>query len=51
MIQLTFDTGLNRKLYLTGQDSGYFSQIRVPQPESVADYKIEALLNGKFIIA
>jgi hypothetical protein len=49
MIQLTFDTGLHRKLYLTGQESGYYSQIRGPQPESVADYKIEALLNGKLI--
>ena len=49
MIQITFDSGLHRKLYLTGQDSGYYSQIRGPQPESVADYKLEALLNGKFI--
>jgi hypothetical protein len=39
-IQLTFDTGLHRKLYLTGQDNEYAQQIRAPQPETVADYAI-----------
>lgn len=47
-IQITFDTGLNRKLFLTGQDSEYSQQIRGPQPETVSDYSIEVKINGTF---
>ncbi|MBN2093574.1 FAD-dependent oxidoreductase [candidate division KSB1 bacterium] len=46
-IQLTFDTGLHRRLYLSGKDGEYFSQIRGPQPETVADFIVEAKTNGK----
>ncbi len=45
-ILITFDSGLNRKLFLTGLDSEYFKQIRGPQPETVADYTIETRING-----
>lgn len=47
-IQITFDSGLNRKLFLTGQDSEYAQQIRGPQPETVADYSIAAKMNNSF---
>ena len=47
-VQLTFDTGLNRKLFLSGQDGEYFSQIRGAQPETVADFVLEAWVNGKY---
>ena len=47
-IQITFDSGLNRKLFLTGQDSEYSQQIRGPQPETVSDYSIEVKINGTF---
>ena len=46
MIQLTFDSGLHRRLALSGEDSYYHSQIRGPQPETVADYTIDANVNG-----
>jgi ribulose 1,5-bisphosphate synthetase/thiazole synthase len=48
-IQLTFDTGLNRRLFLTGNDSVYYDQVRTVQPESVKKYVIEAYVNDKFI--
>jgi hypothetical protein len=41
-IQLTFDTGLHRRLLLSSDDSVYFKQERGPQPETIADYVIEA---------
>lgn len=49
MVQITFDSGLNRLLYLSGKDSKYFSQTRGAQPEIVADYSIEVKHNGSFI--
>lgn len=45
-IQLTFDSGLHGRLYLTGQDSEYKTQTRGPQPETVADYSVEAMIGG-----
>ncbi|MDX9974473.1 MAG: FAD-dependent oxidoreductase [FCB group bacterium] len=45
-VQLTFDSGLSRRLHLSGEDSVYFGQIRGPQPETVAEYTIEALVDG-----
>lgn len=48
-IQLTFDSGLNHKLFLTGLDSEYFRQTRGVQPETIADYSIEANINGTWI--
>lgn len=41
MIQITFDSGLNRELALSGNDKKYYRQIRGPQPEVVSDYRIE----------
>lgn len=41
-LQITFDTGLHRRLFLSGEDSAYNNQIRGPQPETVADYLIES---------
>jgi hypothetical protein len=41
-VQLTFDTGLHRHLRISPQDTVYFNQERCPQPETVADYTIEA---------
>ncbi len=46
-IQLIFDSGLGRTLYLTGSDHQYNAQIRGPQPETVADYHIFAAVNGE----
>jgi putative selenate reductase molybdopterin-binding subunit len=40
-VQITFDSGLHRRLALSGQDHYYNSQVRGPQPETVADYIIE----------
>jgi hypothetical protein len=41
-VQLTFDTGSHRRLMLSGDDSVYNSQQRGPQPETIADYVVEA---------
>ena len=46
-IQITFDSGLYRRLALSGEDSYYNSQIRGPQPETVADYTINAKVDAK----
>ena len=40
-IQLIFDSGLHRKLFLSGEDSAYLPQTRGRQPETVAEYVIE----------
>ncbi|MEH6682020.1 MAG: FAD-dependent oxidoreductase [Sediminicola sp.] len=40
-IQITFDTGAQRFLRISGQDAVYDQQVRGPQPETVADYIIE----------
>jgi hypothetical protein len=47
LIQLTFDSGLNRKLFMTGEQRHYRDQIFAPQPEIVADYEIYAEIEGK----
>ncbi|WP_339705984.1 FAD-dependent oxidoreductase [uncultured Kriegella sp.] len=50
-VQLTFDTGLERFLRLSGQDWVNDQQVRGPQPETIADYTIEAILSdGKKIV-
>ncbi len=46
LVQITFDTGLHRGLFLSGQDSAYLPQIRQPQPETVAAYTLEAWCDG-----
>ena len=46
-IQLIFDTGLNRFLRISPEDSVYRNQERGPQPETVSDYTIEAIHNNK----
>ncbi len=40
-IQLTFDTGLQRRLMLSASASVTTGQIRAPQPETVRDYRIQ----------
>ena len=46
---MTFDTTLNKRLFLTGNDSVYYDQPRTQQPETVKKYIIEALINNKFV--
>lgn len=48
LIQITFDSGLERLLFLTGEIVNYRRQIRSAQPELVADYSIEAEQDGKW---
>jgi hypothetical protein len=48
-VQLTFDSGLNRLLYLTGQDSEYNRQVRRAQPETVSDYILEARIQDLWV--
>lgn len=47
-VQLVFDSGLHRKLFLSGEDSAYLPQTRGVQPETVADYAIEVRVKGKW---
>jgi hypothetical protein len=39
-VQVTFDTGLHRRLMLSASDSVSCGQIRAPQPETVRDYTL-----------
>jgi hypothetical protein len=48
-IQLVFDTGLHRTLRLSGDNRVYNMQERHAQPETVADYSIEARLKNKMV--
>ncbi len=50
LVQLTFDTGLHRHLRISPQDTVYFNQERCPQPETVADYTIEAKCKDKMTV-
>ena len=45
-IQITFDTGFQRQLTLTSQESANKGIIRAPQPETVRDYEITAVTAG-----
>jgi hypothetical protein len=45
-VQVTFDTGLERRLMLSGSGAVTRSQIRAPQPETVRDYSIEVRAPG-----
>lgn len=47
-IQVTFDSGLHRLLFLSGEDGVYLPQTRGKQPETVSDYRIEAEIEGAF---
>lgn len=47
-VQLCFDTGLDRKMTLTHQDSYHDSMIEGPQPETVMDYRVEAMVEGSW---
>ncbi|MBK8883509.1 MAG: FAD-dependent oxidoreductase [Bacteroidales bacterium] len=49
IIELTFDTGLNRFLRLSPELSVFQDQIRGPQPETVSDYKIEVKYKGSLV--
>jgi hypothetical protein len=46
-IILTFDTGLNRPLTLTHSERFNARMIRGPQPETVRDYEVQLLAEGK----
>ncbi len=48
-VEFTFDTGLNRYLRISGQAAVMKNQVRGRQPETVADFKIEGLLNNKVV--
>ena len=51
-VQLTFDTGLHRRLVITPHDGIYFKQERGPQPETIANYVIEGKTkNGSKVLA
>jgi hypothetical protein len=39
-VQIAFDTGFQRQLTLTHQDSENAKQVRAPQPETVRDYEL-----------
>ncbi len=39
-VQLTFDTGFQRQLFLSANDSFQRSLVRAPQPETVKDYAV-----------
>jgi hypothetical protein len=45
-IQITFDSGFQRELTLTSQDSVNAGIIRAPQPETVRDYTVSARKAG-----
>lgn len=45
-MELTFDTGLQRYLRISGQKVVMEGQVRGPQPETVSDYKVEGYLAG-----
>ncbi|WP_300600921.1 FAD-dependent oxidoreductase [Niabella sp.] len=48
-VECTFDTGLNRFLRISGEKAVMKNQVRGVQPETVADYKITMLLDGKVV--
>lgn len=39
-VQLTFDTGFQRQLFLSANDSYQRTLVRAPQPETVKDYRV-----------
>ena len=46
-VQVTFDTGFKRQLTLSAQETQNINLLRAPQPETVRDYRVVALLpNG-----
>ncbi|NQD69897.1 FAD-dependent oxidoreductase [Sphingobacterium shayense] len=48
-VEFTFDTGLNRHLRLSGENSTMKNQKRGPQPETLKEYTLE-LYNGNSIV-
>lgn len=48
-VELTFDTGLNRHLRLSGENGTMKNQVRGPQPETISDYTLEYYLGGKLV--
>ncbi|MDR2271522.1 MAG: FAD-dependent oxidoreductase [Sphingobacterium sp.] len=49
LIELTFDTGLNRHLRLSGENGTMKNQVRGPQPETISDYEIELYLKDRLL--
>lgn len=39
-VQITFDSGFQRELILSAQDSAVLNTVRAPQPETVSDYSV-----------
>lgn len=50
-VECTFDTGLQRYLRISAQKVVMDQSLRGPQPETISDYKIEGLLNGKVVLS
>lgn len=48
-IELTFDTGLNRFLRISGEKSVMKNQVRGVQTETISDYKIEGRMGDKVV--
>jgi len=48
-VECTFDTGLQRFLRISGEKSTHARQIRGVQPETIADYKLLAMLDNKTV--
>jgi hypothetical protein len=48
-VELTFDTGLQRYLRISGEKTTHAKQVRGPQPETIADYKLDAMLDNKTV--
>lgn len=48
-IQITFDTGLHRYLRISSEDKVHNKQKRGVQPETIANYTIELISNGKTV--
>jgi hypothetical protein len=46
-VQLTFDTGFQRQLFLTSNESFARDSVRRPQPETVKDYRVLVRRKGK----
>ena len=48
-VECTFDTGLHRFLRISGEKAVLKRQVRGPQTETLADYKVEARLGNRVV--
>ena len=51
LVEITFDTGMHRKLMLSMRAVDYNGQYWGPQPETVKDYTVEVLSGSKWHVA